>query len=155
HTAKLWDVETGFEILTLRGHRSSVWCLAFSPDGRLATASLDRSVRIWDGRPWTPASAREREAVGILDSLFAKPLTKDDVVAYLRSSSTIRPEVAQQALALVDRYLAETDPATYQQASWTIVRQPYLNAFQYRFALQQAQAACQLAPAKDIFRSAI
>jgi hypothetical protein len=146
HTAKLWDVATGFEVLTLRGHRSSVWGVAFRRDGRLATVSLDRSVKIWDGRPWTPQAALEREALGILQSLLAKPLRKADVVAYLRSSTTIRPETAQQALAVVDRYGEETDPEKYHQASWALVRQPYLNAFQYGFALMQAETACRLAP---------
>ena len=55
-----------------------------SPDGqRLATADYDCKVKLWDARPWTPEAAIEREAVGLLDSLFAKPLHKADVIDYL------------------------------------------------------------------------
>jgi hypothetical protein len=34
----------------------------------------------------------------------------------------------------------------YRRANWAIVKQPYLNAFQYRFALMQAETSCRLAP---------
>jgi WD40 repeat protein len=31
---KVWDMETGKEVFSLKGHASSVTCLAISPDGR-------------------------------------------------------------------------------------------------------------------------
>ena len=31
---KLWDAQTGQELLTFRGHSQPLWCVAFSPDGR-------------------------------------------------------------------------------------------------------------------------
>ena len=45
----------------------------------------------------------------------------------------------------MDRYHEETNPETCHRASWALVRQPYLNTFQYRFALLQAEHACRLA----------
>jgi eukaryotic-like serine/threonine-protein kinase len=48
-TVAIWDVASGREMLTLRGHASAVSKLVFSPDGsRLVTAGLDRTVRVWD-----------------------------------------------------------------------------------------------------------
>ena len=51
-TVKLWDVDTGEEALTLRGHTDSVTCVAISPDGnRLASCSMEGTVKIWDATP--------------------------------------------------------------------------------------------------------
>jgi WD40 repeat protein len=46
---KLWDVQTGQERATLRGHASAIAALAFSPDGKLlATGAGDNAVKVWD-----------------------------------------------------------------------------------------------------------
>jgi WD40 repeat protein len=46
---RVYKVETGAEVLVLRGHQDRVASVAFSPDGkRLVTASVDRTARIWD-----------------------------------------------------------------------------------------------------------
>ena len=45
----LWDVGTGREVRTLSGFRSTVWSVAFSPNGsRLAVGSKDRVARLFD-----------------------------------------------------------------------------------------------------------
>jgi hypothetical protein len=144
---KIWDVKTGQQTLTLPRLTSYGWSVAFSPDGtRLASGNGDGTVTIWDTRSWTAEAAAEREAVGLLDFLFSKPLCKADVSAYLIGSPTITPQARQLALALVERYREESKPERYHQAAWAVVRQRYLNPFQYRFALCQAETARRLAP---------
>jgi WD40 repeat protein/formylglycine-generating enzyme required for sulfatase activity len=49
-TLKVWDAETGKEMLTLKGHSGIVTSGAFSPDGkRIVSCSMeDTMLRIWD-----------------------------------------------------------------------------------------------------------
>jgi WD40 repeat protein len=44
-----WDLKTGLKAKTLKGHRSSVINISFSPDGGfLASASRDKTARVWN-----------------------------------------------------------------------------------------------------------
>ncbi|BAY21184.1 WD-40 repeat protein [Calothrix sp. NIES-2100] len=48
-TVHLWDVSTGKEVLTLKGHQTAVWSVAFSPDGKLlASGSYDQTIKLWN-----------------------------------------------------------------------------------------------------------
>jgi WD40 repeat protein len=58
-TVKVWDPATRDCLRTLSGHAEAAYGVAFSPDGRMATASLDRTARVWASRSWRaqPGSA--------------------------------------------------------------------------------------------------
>jgi WD40 repeat protein len=51
NTAKVWDAQTGQEVLALKGHTEAVSSVAWSPDGkRLVTGSWDKTALVWDAQ---------------------------------------------------------------------------------------------------------
>jgi WD40 repeat protein len=49
---RLWDPNTGKQLLCLTGHAGAVTSLAFSPDGRvLVSGSADGTVKVWEAAP--------------------------------------------------------------------------------------------------------
>src|SRR5262249_1133651 len=51
NTAKVWDADTGDELLTLSGHEEGVSAVAWSSDGlRIATGSADKTAKVWDAK---------------------------------------------------------------------------------------------------------
>ena len=52
---RLWDVKTGAEKATLKGHLHRIETLAYSPDGKtLASGAADRTARLWSAETGEP-----------------------------------------------------------------------------------------------------
>jgi WD40 repeat protein len=48
---RVWDAETGEELLCMRSHGGQLLSLAYSPDGRrIVSGSKDKTIRIWDAQ---------------------------------------------------------------------------------------------------------
>jgi WD40 repeat protein len=53
YTARVWDMESGQEVQTLRGHTGEICTVAFSDAGQwLATAGEDTTIKIWNATSW-------------------------------------------------------------------------------------------------------
>jgi WD40 repeat protein/serine/threonine protein kinase len=144
HTVKVWEVASGQELQTLKGDTVSISDIALSPDGQwLAASRRDRTVTIWDGRPLTPEVQAEREALRLVEFLFARPLFRQEVLERLRGSPPVRDEVRRCALRLVESY---RDGPQFNAASWAIVRRADEAAARYHQAVAWAQTAHNLDP---------
>ena len=78
-TVKIWNAETGQEILTLTGHDGGVTSAFYSPDGqRIVTASQDQTVRLYttnidellaiaNKKITRQLTAKEKEKYGLTD----------------------------------------------------------------------------------------
>jgi hypothetical protein len=158
---KVWDPATGQELRTLQGQRR-FQCVAFSPDGSRIAAGCqddpiteDLTLKVWDARPTIAERDAEREALAVLDFLFALPLRRGDVREHLRGPAVLSSPARAQALALAERYPARTDAERFYRASWAVLCRPRLNAVQYRFARRQAEAARCLGPGPTCYQVAL
>ena len=67
NTVKVWDAESGSELITLKGHKSGVRSVVFSFNGkRIISGSLDGTIRLWDiSNPKEVAAEIEAEEKGV------------------------------------------------------------------------------------------
>jgi WD40 repeat protein len=103
---KVWETATGQELLSLQGHADGVWGVTFSRDGqRLVSASTDGAVKLWEAGPPSPEVLLQRNAFGLVESLYAKLGRKADVLAHLRRATRLSEPLQREALSRAERYL--------------------------------------------------
>jgi WD40 repeat protein/serine/threonine protein kinase len=141
---KFWDLVTRQELYSFPHDNFKITGLAFSRDGSRLVAAGHR-LMMWDAQPLTPAEAVEREALGLLDWLFSRPLPRQEVLERLRTHPAISEQVRRRALEAAAHFREEDNPRAYAAAARALASQAHLTADWYRLALSQAEAACALA----------
>lgn len=71
-SVKVWDAETGEELLSLNGHSSAVSGAILNRDGTLVvTDSVDNTVKVWDANSNTYASTLRSHSGGVSSALYS------------------------------------------------------------------------------------
>ncbi|KAK1047324.1 hypothetical protein LTR74_017762 [Friedmanniomyces endolithicus] len=67
---KVWDVNTGEELRTLKGHTSGIRCLQFD-DTKLMTGGLDCTIKLWNWRTGQCLRTYQAHTAGIINLHFS------------------------------------------------------------------------------------
>jgi hypothetical protein len=86
----------------------------------------------------------QAETSRLVDTLFNKPLLKEEVLATIRADGSLTEEARQRALSVAER--SAENAWGFYQASRSVARQPGQAIEAYRRALRQAEIACRLDP---------
>ena len=110
-TAKVWDANTGQELMTLEGHGREVYSVAYSPDGqRIVTASDDKTAKVWDantgqelftlkghdGAVWSASPDGKRIATAGLDGIVQIYTTDMEELLQIAESRVTRQLTAEE-----------------------------------------------------------
>ncbi len=69
---RVWEVDTGRELLALEGHEAAVLTVDYSPDGQhVVTGSLDRTARVWDAVTGKEVAVFRGHGCGIHAAFFS------------------------------------------------------------------------------------
>ena len=94
-----------------------------------------------------------REAERRVESLYARPMFRREVLEDLRRDASLSEPVRHEALVLAEQ--TAENPMALHRAAWAVVRRSDADADAYRLALRQAEAACRLIPTDDHFLEAL
>ena len=76
NTVRVWDSQTGVELMKLEGHTSYVTSVSFSPDGSRIVSAGDYTVRVWDAIEY--AAMADNDSGSDSSDLFGSDDSDDD-----------------------------------------------------------------------------
>lgn len=153
---RVWDLNTGDEVLTIRGAGSTGGgSLTLAAGGRvLATFDgMGMQVNAWDARPMTEAVYAGRQALIEFKRALYECVLKDDVAGFLRSDPKLSDVARRQALQWVQ--LLRDDVDRLVEAVWMVVAAPRQNPERYEHALRVAEAAVAIVPTDGLVLNAL
>ncbi len=69
---RVWNAETGEELMRIKGHESRINTASYSPDGgRIVSASADRTIRIWDANSGKELLKLSGHNAGVVSAFYS------------------------------------------------------------------------------------
>jgi WD40 repeat protein/serine/threonine protein kinase/tetratricopeptide (TPR) repeat protein len=134
-TVKVWDAQTGQELVSLEGHKASVLYACFNPDGTLiaSAAQGDDAIRLWDAN-----LGFKRDVSPLLLPALNRRIAQKPTAHDLRLRGAIRTRQGQWTKAAADfdqamRLGPKDDSSTPWFVSPWWVAGPYPNALDFPY----------------------
>ena len=104
-TVKVWNIESGAQLLDWNAHNASVYSMVLSPDGKtLVTASYDGLIKLWETERLTLEVMEERRVVGTattkVNDLYHQSGALRDVMAALTNDESLSNNVRRFAMEI-------------------------------------------------------
>jgi Flp pilus assembly protein TadD len=147
-TVRLWDTDTGSEVLAMRGNAAGVSAVAFSPDGRRLAAAGRGVVKLWDpatGQPILTLSGQATSGRGLAfgpDGRRLAAAVGENVKLWDATTLTPELQTIRDAVELVEFLFGERLPTS--EVLDQIRDNPSLGAEGRRRALDLAKARSEL-----------
>jgi len=152
---RLWDVASGKEQTNLALESGGCWTLAFSPDGKSLAAGDGNMVRIWNAK----SGLKQTNVIGHGSAVLHLEFSPDgkSIVSVSRgkgmkfwdlASGTESAEADVSLREFAKQFVTQfpDNAGALDAESWAVAQRSGLTPTVYESALEQARAACRLAP---------
>ena len=114
--ARVWDAETGEEVLSIRGHTASIRTLAWSPDGQwIATGQVGGVIRVWNAREDSRPTRIQIDPPLSVNTVEWNPNPNSEQVAIAANQSWI---YSSHVLDVASRQLSNVPKGHVKSVSW-------------------------------------
>jgi len=154
-TVRLWDVASGKEQTNLALESGGCWTLAFSPDGKSLAAGDGNMVRIWNAK----SGLKQTNVIGHGSAVLHLEFSPDgkSIVSVSRgkgmkfwdlASGTESADADVSLREFAKQFVTQfpDNAGALDAESWAVAQRSGLTPTVYESALEQARAACRLAP---------
>ena len=101
NTARIWDLDSGAQIVLLEGHTAEVLFASYSPDAnQVITASADQTARIWDANTGKQLGVLSGHAASINSAVYSPDGQKIVTASSDRTARVWDAKTFQQSLTL-------------------------------------------------------
>jgi eukaryotic-like serine/threonine-protein kinase len=138
---KVWDAGTGTELIDLgEDPTSSIGSAVFSPDGKsICVGTTQGGVMLLESvEPAGGYGPRQTESLArnLVEELYKKHTSSNDVISRLEEDSTISDSVRKAAIQLANNRLGQDEMDLSFSQSWKVLSSPNSDETEYRKVLE-------------------